>query len=112
MSAPTERLLVLDQHAGDVLADLGSAVRHQVSARVAVVVVDDVRAEQLRRHPRVRAMTDTAPEPAVMATLGPDEQLFIGAWLLESEEAMRPGDGLPWDAPGFDPPDPPDGRSR
>jgi len=40
--------------------------------------------------------------------LDPGAQLFVTAWrekLLTKEN--RPGEGLPWDAPGFEPPGPP-----
>lgn len=38
------------------------------------------------------------------------ERLFADAWALRTGDVAgseRPGEGLPWDAPGFTPPDPP-----
>jgi hypothetical protein len=41
-------------------------------------------------------------------------RLFVDAWRSASpaatETRARPGDGLPWDAPGMEPPDPPPGE--
>ncbi len=37
-------------------------------------------------------------------------RLFLEAWLERPvEKSERPGEGLPWDAPGFEPPGPPTG---
>jgi hypothetical protein len=60
----------------------------------------------------VGVYVEEAPPPAVMASLEPSERLFVDAWLLRVEDRLyrrkrRRGDGLPWDAPGYEPPDPP-----
>jgi hypothetical protein len=34
-----------------------------------------------------------------------DERLFVEAWRLRFAPKQRPGEGLAWDAPGFEPPD-------
>ncbi|MCU1518725.1 MAG: Uncharacterized protein JWQ75_3446 [Pseudarthrobacter sp.] len=48
---------------------------------------------------------------AVPATVDitPTERLFIDAWLSRREPKTRTGEGLPWDAPGMEPPDWPQG---
>ena len=49
------------------------------------------------------------PPPEVLAELDPNERLFVEGWLTNRSTAKtdRPGEGLPWDAPGMTPPDPP-----
>jgi hypothetical protein len=45
----------------------------------------------------------------VLNGLNPTEQVFAEAWALgRKPKAFRPGEGLSWDAPGFQPPDGPD----
>lgn len=45
-----------------------------------------------------------------VADLQAGERLFVKAWSRNRETPVvsRPGDGLLWDATGFDPPDPPE----
>src|SRR5688500_7297086 len=46
------------------------------------------------------------PGPSDVAGLSEAEMLFIDAWRARLDEPakQRPGDGVSWDAPGFDPP--------
>lgn len=44
----------------------------------------------------------------VAADFTPTERLFVDAWLSRREAKTRPGEGLPWDAPGREAPDWPD----
>lgn len=45
-------------------------------------------------------------EAALQSPLSESERLFVEAWLLRRRpKENRKGDGLPWDAPGFTPPD-------
>jgi hypothetical protein len=50
---------------------------------------------------------------AVLDELDDGARLFVEAWRTPRSSASatrdRAGDGLPWDAPGFEPPDPPGG---
>jgi hypothetical protein len=50
---------------------------------------------------------------AVLDELDDGARLFVEAWRTQRSAASatrdRAGDGLPWDAPGFEPPDPPRG---
>jgi hypothetical protein len=39
--------------------------------------------------------------------LSAQERLFVDAWRLRRFAKERPGDHLPWDAPGYQPPDSP-----
>jgi len=40
----------------------------------------------------------------VLRALDPAESLFVAAWQLRAQPKRRRGDGLDWDAPGFEPP--------
>ena len=48
------------------------------------------------------------PGPTDVAGLSEAEMLFVDVWRARLDEPakQRPGDGVPWDAPGFEPPDP------
>ena len=54
--------------------------------------------------PGVVYLTDDTPPPA---DLSPDERLFVEGWRLRRQPKERPGEGLSWDSPGFEPPDGP-----
>ncbi|MFE4663931.1 hypothetical protein ACFRI7_09545 [Streptomyces sp. NPDC056716] len=45
--------------------------------------------------------------PEVYDRLSEQEQLFVGAWRARRTPKQRPGNHLPWDAPGHLPPDRP-----
>jgi hypothetical protein len=55
------------------------------------------------------AYVDDVPD-AVLDTLSPVERLFVSAWRSRRSGKSRPSEGLPWDAPGHLPPDPPPGH--
>jgi hypothetical protein len=66
----------------------------------------------LAGQPYIVGVYQDAPPAAVLATLDVGERIFVDAWLERVEAARcggrpRPGDGLSWDAPGYEPPDPP-----
>jgi hypothetical protein len=74
-----------------------------ITAAVVVEILDQ---------PYTVGVYDAAPPRDVLATLDEGEQLFVAAWLARVELARhggvaRPGEGLPWDAPGYKPPDAP-----
>ena len=49
-------------------------------------------------------------DQGVLDELDPGARLFVDAWRTQPRaKPDRPGDGLPWDAKGFEPPDPPSG---
>jgi xanthine dehydrogenase molybdopterin-binding subunit B len=84
-------------------ARLGSG---QVMGR-AVLAVDTARLENMPGDVQVFTAADR-PRPPDVAGLSEAETLFVDAWRsrLDRPAKVRPGDGLPWDAPGFEPPDP------
>jgi hypothetical protein len=58
--------------------------------------------------PEVEAILTTPTDP-LPSSLSPTESTFIMAWQArqQSAEKDRQGEGLPWDAEGYLPPDPP-----
>jgi len=111
-----EAIVVVDAAASEnVLADLSRKVviKHRLPPRIAVVAVDSSDLESIAHMDGVVAVC-TAPIPGPVADiLDPTERLFVEAWASgQTPKVSRPGDGLPWDAPGFQPPDMPDGVPR
>ena len=52
--------------------------------------------------------TETYGDLGVVDDLDPGARLFVDAWQVHKRATtQRPGDGLPWDSPGFTPPDRP-----
>jgi hypothetical protein len=45
--------------------------------------------------------------PDVLLDLTPTERIFVAAWRDRRAPKVRPGDGVTWDTPGFEPPDRP-----
>jgi hypothetical protein len=65
------------------------------SARLAMARTDDDRIQVVGDETALDELDDGA-------------RLFVEAWRSQAPaKSHRPGDGLPWDAPGFEPPDAP-----
>jgi hypothetical protein len=105
-----EALVVLeeDDAAGSRLEQVRqhAVVLQWLPPRIAIVLV-----------PAHRALPDRVPGTSwyngdiaadVAAGFTPTERLFVDAWQSRREAKIRPGDGLPWDAAGREPPDWPD----
>jgi hypothetical protein len=74
------------------LEDLPEIARH---ARLAIGRRPDGTAERVGDETVLEELDDAA-------------RLFLSGWLeYPVEKSERPGEGLPWDAPGFEPPGPP-----
>jgi hypothetical protein len=105
----SELLLILSLSVGASVAPpaLPMHVVQSVSPRVLLVRVTPEIADQLRTDPNVEFLTAGAVPPEIVATLTPTESLFVNAWNMRiaKSEKSRPGEGLSWDAPGFEPPD-------
>jgi hypothetical protein len=110
-----ERLVLLDEEGGqDVLESLRGKFRVTHVASPRLVVVDDVdgaREAALRAAPGVVAVSGPELPAGLQKRLTDGEQLFADAWSQRVTEGPRerPGEGLPWDAEGFEPPDAPPG---
>jgi hypothetical protein len=83
--------------------------------RILVLDADDETAAQLRRDTEIVGVFEGQVPAEIVAQLEPTERLFVSAWSQQqsSEGKKRSGDGLPWDSPGFVPPDrPPGSKTR
>jgi hypothetical protein len=117
-SQPAEVLVVLDEDtAEEALERVRGAVRVTQVAPPRLVVCETTSSEReasLRSIPGVVAVTGADVPEELLGRLSPEEELFVAAWsrrLAESGRKERRGEGLPWDAPGYSPPDaPPDER--
>ena len=104
--------MVLDDTAhGDPLGTVKSRlmVTQVVSPRLLIVSAEDDPTSILSALPGVRAVYgDKAPREAI-ESLTAEEALFAEGWNLRRAQPPkeRPGEGLGWDAKGFEPPDSP-----
>ena len=80
---------------------------HSASPRLHVVSMQPSRAESLKALPGVIELTTGTFSPEVMEQLDSQERFFLEAFTSRTDSKQRKGEGLPWDAPGFEPPDPP-----
>lgn len=74
--------------------------------RLALVIPSEGSIAEASALPGTAWYEDDLP-PEVYADLSPQEQLFVDAWRARRIPKRRPGDHLPWDAPGRLPPDQP-----
>ena len=107
---PRELLIVLDsQPASETLARLRAVanVTQVFPPRLALVLAGpDARTRVAGIQGVLHVLDDPACE--LPADLTPAERIFAAAWQARQQPKTRPGEGLPWDAPGFEPPDQPD----
>jgi hypothetical protein len=81
-------------------------VLHSVSPRVFVVEMTAPAMDYLAQMEDEVASTISDVSPAVLDTLNDQERQWVSAWNLRRlKKPRRLGEGLPWDAPGFSPPD-------
>jgi hypothetical protein len=104
-----EFLVILDPAApAEALEDLRGSYRvTQIgSSRVVVVAVSPGEEPPSSTAPWVVAVSGGAPPPDIIEGLDEHETLFVRAWAsrMASPKKQRRGEGLPWDAPGFEPP--------
>src|SRR5215469_12413436 len=108
--APHELLIVLESRsASETLARLRAVanVTQVFPPRLALVQAGP---DARTRIARIEGVLDALDDPAraLPADLTPAERIFAAAWQARRQPKTRPGEGLPWDAPGFEPPDRPD----
>ena len=108
---PRELLIVLESRpASETLAQLRAVatVTQVFPPRLALVQAGpDARTRIARIQGVLHVLDDRARK--LPPDLTPAERTFAAAWQARQQPKTRPGDGLPWDAPGFEPPGPPDG---
>lgn len=115
LSGTKEWLIILSDEGADEARKRLSAHHRivQVASPRVVVVQSPEKVEPdmpLRSIPGVVTVTDGEAPPEVMEGLDESEALFVAAWssrIKQGPSKERRGEGLPWDAPGFEPPDPP-----
>ena len=100
-------LLLVADDAEQVLGRLGGSVTlvQHLPPRLAVIESDDDARAALRTAPGVLGVGEPDLPDDVREQLTETEQVFVDAWVLGRRPKTRPGDGLAWDAPGFEPPD-------
>ena len=81
-------------------------VRQQLPPRLVVMAVAGDRLTDVLGVPGVQAVARCG-EPVDVSSPSAAEQLFLAAWVESTRPKQRPGEGQPWDAPGFLPPDRP-----
>jgi hypothetical protein len=107
--APPELLVILEPRLADeALAQLRGVanVTQVLVPRLALVRADP---EIVERVARIEGVADVYEDAVseLPADLTPSERVFVSAWEARRQPKTRAGEGLPWDAPGFLPPDPP-----
>lgn len=102
-------VIVQDDQAESAMARVGLVARiaQRLPPRLAIIEIDPGEVERVRSVEGVRALYDDTVSETVLQQLTPAERLFAEAWARSRQaRPSRPGDGLPWDAEGFQPPDP------
>jgi hypothetical protein len=110
-------LVILDADQTAALQQVLAACRNlQVgSNRVLTLECPPAEVAKLQAMSGVTVVTADNPLFPMGQSLTAGESLFVDGWLRRIKEAQskqRPGDALPWDAPGFTPPDPPTGATK
>jgi hypothetical protein len=111
----TALVIVNESHADDVLSQVGQFVKvtQRLPPRLAIVEGEDRQLEAVRTLPGVIAVCEGPVPDSVLQQLHPTERLFADGWTAGRQpKTARPGEGLPWDAEGFQPPDIPNDRSQ
>jgi hypothetical protein len=105
----TMLLIVQDDQAEPTLARVGLVARivQRLPPRLAIIEADPGEVETVRSVEGVRVLCQGRVSEAVLRQLTSAERIFARAWMRSRQaKPHRPGDGLPWDAEGFKPPDP------
>ena len=103
---PRELLIVLESRpASETLAQLRAVanVTQVFPPRLALVQAGPHAGTRIARIQGVLHVLDD-PARKLPADLTPAERIFAAAWQARQQPKTRPGEGLPWDAPGFEPP--------
>ncbi len=108
MDDRTEFLVLVDD-AGRYAATVeqwrrSATVTQLLPPRLALVVLPPGAAPEQVFGVGTRWFGGDVPE-VVLRELSEAELLFVAAWRQRRRPKIRPGDGLPWDAPGYQPPD-------
>ena len=74
-----------------------------------LVIAEATSADEFTEHPAVLAVTDRVLPEELADELTSSEVMFAAAFASRTKKPERLGDGLPWDATGYEPPDAPHG---
>jgi hypothetical protein len=113
-NAPREHLVILEPRLADqarAAIEAVAVVTQVLRPRLLLIRADAKAEERIARIAGVVGVYNAAPSQTP-SDLSPEERVFIAAWEARSQPKSRPGEGLPWDAPGFVPPDVPTDRSK
>lgn len=86
------------------------AVTQVASPRLVVFTADRTHAAGIESYPGVVGAFKGSLPADVIESLDDSEAIFAAAWALRhagTSPKQRYGEGMSWDAPGFQPPDPP-----
>lgn len=98
-------LLLLDEDRMTDAVRSHVTIVHTASPRLFVVRLVEAAPEEISALPGVAAVTNRGLPAELMSDLDDEERLFARAFASRTEPKERIGEGLPWDAPGFEPPD-------
>lgn len=80
-------------------------VVQRASPRVCVVAGPEEEVDRLKATPGTYVI-GAGTNPEIIEKLNPSESLFVRGWMInKTSQKRRRGDGLSWDAPGFEAPD-------
>lgn len=111
---PREHLVILESSVADqarAKVESVAVVTQVLKPRLLLIRADAKAKERVARITGVVGVYDDLPLQT-LSDMSPEEHLFINAWAARRQPKTRPGEGLPWDTPGFLPPDAPTGRSK
>jgi hypothetical protein len=103
---PLEQLVVLTADGADqALVEVRALapVTQMLPPRLLLVRAEPDARTTIRGLPGVIGLFDRAADVSV--ELSPQERIFVEAWAARAAPKTRAGDGLDWDAPGFEAPD-------
>jgi hypothetical protein len=102
-----EFLVLLDRDEFDGPLSEHARVVHSASPRLHVIRLEASAVQKFESLPGVVELTADSFSPELLERLDDQERLFLEALSRRNAPKQRLGEGLPWDAPGFEPPDPP-----
>lgn len=111
---PRERLVILEPGAASAARakiEAVAAVTQALEPRLLLIRADPKAAEAVARIAGVAGVHDSPPAE-LPSDLTPAERTFVAAWAARGQPKTRPGEGLPWDAPGHLAPDGPGKRQK
>ena len=104
---PSVLLILPAEQAEKLLASLGKTltITQRFPPRLVIVEGPSARLAGLKRLPAIVVLAEGPVPQHIRDQLTNHEQLFVDGWMAgRKSKGMRPGEGLPWDAEGYEPP--------